>query len=107
MCETEYIKERFVVWRRGRIGKMMMISKNIYGSSVIVIISVVVVVVLLLVLLKKKRINKFLFFSASSSSSSTTTTSSFVSDSTNLNSSRYCTYFFLLQFHFTSYHTIP
>lgn len=102
MCESEYIKERFVVWRRGRIGKMMMISKNIYGSSVIVIISVVVVVVLLLVLLKKKRINKFLFFSASSSSSSTT--SSFVSDSTNLNSSRYCTYFFLLQFHFTSYH---
>lgn len=76
------------MWRRGRIGKMMMISKNIYGSSVIVIISVVVVVVLLLVLLKKKRINKFLFFSASSSSSSTTTTSSFVSDSTNLNSSR-------------------
>lgn len=61
---------------------MMMISKNIYGSSGIVIIAVVVVVFLL-----KKLINKFFFFSASSSSSSSTTSSS-VSDSTNLNPSR-------------------
>lgn len=59
---------------------MMMISKNIYGSSVIVIIFAVVLVLLLL---KKKK--KRFFFSASSSSSTKT---SFVSDSTNLNSSR-------------------
>lgn len=67
----------------------MMISKNIYGSSVIVIIAVVAVLLFVL-LKKKKRINKFFFFffSASSSSSTTTTTSSFVSDSTNLNPSR-------------------